>query len=356
MSDELKPLTMLSRGGPARGQPPGDDINHIFVLNAVDRVGRVLFEDWADSDARRQQVWSRLREDLRSGVLRAATHTSTGMFLPVQEERWFGEPDEVNRRFRTGKMSTFGLGNAEWWFVERAGFDAMMFRLASSNRRSNEFAFEMDEWRWRLYDACIWVATEGQDTTTREIDVGILEEHGARQLFARLDRLGSAGPKLTGLSFGDTRIPVPYTIWERAHTGWLGHSTGHRVDFVPDGEAENQVRADLTLNRHTTPMYRDIRIERDALFDLFPQTQAQPTVATGKRNGGPISKEERRAEADCAAWLVANYMSRPNVAPIAKAALRALAFKQKPWGELLRGDRALIGHGKPQRANTLIGE
>lgn len=345
MTDELKPLeTLKGRGAGARPDPPpGDDVDHVFIRNAVAIVGKALFgEEWLGTQPLLGETTDRVREALRTGELRAATHSKTfSSFFDVDPNRWFGDAEEIRKRFATGKMGMLESTSfsPDWWFVTRKSLDKYLFRLSRPPTTSTTFAFDMSERRWRLFDACIWVATDGNPTTTAAIADGNLDEVGARVLFDKLDELGMRGPKVTGLSITDNRSPLGTSYWERAHTGWLGHAAGHRIDFYFSDETPDQVAADLTPNRHINPMYRDLRIDRDAFLALYP-AKPSATPATVKGKGGPRTPEELKAEKDCADWLVTNYMSVPELKPIAKATLRELAFVQPGWGPALRGKNA----------------
>lgn len=287
---EIKPLTTLSGrgiGASSLGREPNDDLEHVFARNAVPMIGEALYaEEWTNTDDQSEAVMERMRASLRAGELRAAVFKTS--FWPVKPERWFGDDADIRRRFSSWKMTPYAesFSSPEWWFIERESLKHFIFRHGAPPQTSSPFAFDMDDWRWRLYDACIWIATGGHNTTTGEIARDDLADAGARILFKKLDQLGMEGPAVTGRTTGEHRIAVPHSYWERAHTGWLGFGAGHRIDFYESSDDPGQVTADLTPHKSALPkpMFMDLRIERDALLNLFPK---KPKAGNKRKSDDP---------------------------------------------------------------------
>jgi hypothetical protein len=346
----IEPLKTVGSSYIPERQPP-DDLGHVFLGNAVEQLGTQMFgAAWTAGakDERWRSVVGVLVRAFRSGEATACVKSVVGGFIGVAPAKW--HTDSAERIFRKLKAPTFGpldSGSAAGWlFVERHSLDTLAFSLRKTSPEmtvSAPFVYDMSARRWRLFDAAIWVATAGAETTTAAIAAGNLDDVGCRELFTALAEAGYAGPEVTGLGLGEIRIPVMHSLWERAHTGWL-KANGHRVRFYPDPEVDGEVGADLTMKNGTQPMWTDIRIDRDGLLSLF-QRQAiashDPVQPRPAKKGGRRTTEEKEAVDQCALWIVQTYMSQsPNKPTIGQSAMMTLARSQPVWGQNLNSEGA----------------
>jgi hypothetical protein len=268
-------------------KPPADTADQVGFGNAIDEIGRAMFgSGWREGKTGQQQeqVIAKVASGLQAGEL-VATYLFGSAFSAISPDKWAQSEREWIRRAR---IRPYGGPSEAWLFVTRKSL-ASFKRANWPPKSSRPFLYSMSDRRWRLFDAVIWVATGGAETTTAAIAEGDLDEKGARILFDRLDQLGAFhGPVVTGLLPRIMQRTPVHLSWERAHTGWLGNN-GHRVMFYegPEGHTE----ADIIPFGQTEPSYVDVRIDREDLLQLFPAS-SQAAAAT-RSAGGPRPKEAR---------------------------------------------------------------
>lgn len=272
MTDESRPIAPLSyvkgrNSVPIKPPaPPADDEKRVLLGNAIKRLGEAIGDVTRAGEA--------IATGLRQGRISAWAWTEL-TFLSLRDEFWVASPDELARRLATSRAKWFSLSE-NWIFVDKAAIDSLVRRLSKSGSPA-AFIFERNNSRWSLYDACVWVATSGLDTTNDRIAAEDLEEVGAVRLFERL----AEQPIIGGIyvfgrlpSFGGRHQVLPGD-WDTAHTGWA--SEGIEVMFreamenKPGQPPRSYIAADIYQHRLGGPSLTDLWISRDDLYALFPE-------------------------------------------------------------------------------------
>ncbi|MEX0953613.1 MAG: hypothetical protein WDZ83_00195 [Rhizobiaceae bacterium] len=161
--------------------------------------------------------------------------------------------------------------------------------------------FPADDRRWSLFEACLWVGCEGQETLTDDIDAEGLDEQGAITLFEQL-ALGTLAA--TGIGPEKLRERIPAEYWELATVDLDGE--GHYVSFVDD--AGEGLWGTLKPFGEAEPRWDRILIEQAALKRIFPFSRGKPL--------------------DCRKWLENTMRDSPQERPKSKAKLRMEAIKR----------------------------
>ncbi len=248
-------------------------------------------ERWAASHRRWAEVQAVFEWPLRRGEIETRTRgADKSYFLKADEGSW--NIDSFAGRFTDLRMNPRApndhhSGDRGWIFFDRLSFDAFLRRVAAERKPppaiSSPFAFNRVADSFSLFDAAIWAATSGEDTTTGDIAEKGLDEAGARLLFPLLARRGA--PILTGLNDRNLRVPVDPAYWEMAHTGWRGEH-GHRVLFLEPDPNDSDCDNELIPYRSTVPKWRAIRIDSAELFALVPDPNAAPATKLGAKPYG----------------------------------------------------------------------
>jgi hypothetical protein len=127
--------------------------------------------------------------------------------------------------------------------------------------------FDLNAPTWTLYEAAIWVGSEGRRFSSRKIADENLEESGAVTLFGKL----FSDPRLvaTGLGPKRTREGIPGEYWELATIDPNLYGQRHYVSFI-DEMLEHDNGGQMTPFSEDKPRWHGIRLQRDALFEVFP--------------------------------------------------------------------------------------
>jgi hypothetical protein len=317
MTEELKPLTTLSGRNisPSKPKaPPADDHERELLLNAVARLKSAAGEDGKVTEA--------ICGALRRGRLQSWVWNGS-MFFSLPVDFWTANRDDLNKRLGSG-VARWASIEDQWIFVGRPGVDALQFSL--SKQRSAPFVFEMTRARWPLYEACIWAATDGRDTTTGAIAEGRLEEFGAVKLFAELGQQNQfdGGAIVYGTTPRlHTRSSVSPGDWDSAHTGW--REQGNEVQFRAaydrtPGAERDYVCADLHKSHRSEPYLTDLWMNRDDVLRLFPAKAREPKSSRGpKRYDDTALHEQMKALIDDAVTNGSNLSVSKAADIIAKA-------------------------------------
>ena len=244
----------------------------------------------AESHARWQAVLTAMDWPLRRKELDTyARKAKSTYFAKADPKAW--SIDDMEQRFRTLRLNA-GAPNDDysadrgWIFFGRDSFEAFMRRLQGvpAPTTSTPYQFDRQAEHFSLYDAVLWAATGGADTTTGEIDEQCLDEVGAGILFPLLAKEGA--PLVSGLDHDMLRENIPRTYWETASVG--EHSSGHMVTFF-ERKAVG-IQAELTPYRHTKPKWTALQIKTGDLLALCPsqafETSAAAEQQTEKRSRG----------------------------------------------------------------------
>jgi hypothetical protein len=224
----------------------------------------------AESHARWQAVieamdWPLRRQEMDTYARKA----KSTYFAKADPKAW--SIDDIEQRFRTLRMNA-GAPNDDysndrgWIFFGRESFDSFIRRLRGVPKpmASQPHTFDRDAEHFSLYDAVLWTATGGADTTTGDIYEQDLVEAGAQVLFPLLSH--NSAPDVTGYNDSRLREAVPHEYWELAQV-WEA-TDGHQVVFYDSGKG---VVADLIPYRHTKPKWTSLRLASADLFALIPK-------------------------------------------------------------------------------------
>lgn len=334
----IEPLKTVGGNYHIPERRPPDDGGYLFADTAVDLVGRAKFHDeWAGREKTPSQ-WAEvvdwLAHKAREGVL--AAFVQFAGYSRIRAEDW----TQIDARvaFRQGKVWRYG--KSSWLFFSAASVSALVRRLDNPPRTSAPFNYDMGATRWSLFDAAVWAATGGKETTTAAIAEGDLEVVGCKLIFERLASLDSFGaPQITGLTPAlELRQPILPFYLERSHTGWLGAGTGHLVRFYEAADPANpegsgRVVADFTPKGHLDPTLFELSMLRDDVLALFPRREE----GAAKPSGGPRSRQMLTAEEQAAALFFSIMDASPKERTHTKAELGQLA--RKTWPDI--SDKAL---------------
>jgi hypothetical protein len=300
----------------------------IISYNKGDTVPDLTEQEWAAEDEARaskraaslasHERWRSVVETMDWPLRRQDIDTYTRgknstHFSQVDDKSW--SIDDMEGRFLTLRMNPRAANDTSstergWIYFGRESFEAFLRRMQGipQPKISAPYIFERDADHFSLYDAILWTATGGEDTTTGEIAEQDLDEAGAQMLFPLLCR--DSAPQVTGLDVNKLREHIPREYWELMHIENFGtDQKGHTISF----SGGLPVVANLTPYRHTKPKWTDLRIASRDLFALIPK----PKKTTAK-NLVPEQRAFRN-------WFHAKVEASPQVRTLTYAA------DIKPW-------------------------
>lgn len=263
---------------------------YVSLGEAIEELGSRMFSaDWVPGQTGelRQRAIDRADTALRNGEIFGGYRILTSAVSEMRPSAWAASNSDWYQLERFKPYD--GLSVEGQLFIRKRSLESFLFMKYPQPQTSQEFIFQYEDRRWRLFDALVWVATSGKPTTTAEIADGDLAELGARALFKVMDDIPPLAPKpdVTGLL---PRLLQRITIhpnWELLHTGWSGREDeGGKITFRPT--KEGVIKADLFENGRGEPSYLDVCIDRDGLFAMFsnnasaavPNTNAAQPVPT----------------------------------------------------------------------------
>lgn len=263
----------------------------ILSYNQGDPIPELTEDEWAQADAERtakrdsnaasHDRWTAVVEKMdwplrRQDIDTYARRKDSTWFAEAEDKSW--SIDDMEGRFLSLKLNPRAPADNHsadrgWIFFGRASFEAFMRRLQGlpPPKVSRPHVFNRTAEFYSLFDAVIWTATGGMDTTTGDIADNDLIEAGAEVLFPLLGS-GSAA-LVTGFIADGVREAIPAAYWELARANPpLGEASGvHTVYFWDEGQG---IEAEFTPLRQTKPKWTRLRIARSDLEKLMPKPKA----------------------------------------------------------------------------------
>jgi hypothetical protein len=148
--------------------------------------------------------------------------------------------------------------------------------------------FDLGAPAWTLHEAAIWVGSEGRRFGSQKIADEDLESTGAIVLFEGL--FGDSRLAATGIGPKLTREVIPAEFWELATIDPALASQRHYVSFI-DELLEHDNGGQMTPFGEHKPRWHGIRLQRDALFEVFPDFAPTPQ---SKPEAGPVKSSVQR--------------------------------------------------------------
>ena len=266
-SPPLKPLTTLSGRSYTGLSTPKDDADNLTFQSAMRRIQVCMLGAESLSqpltEEQRDELYGRTLSELGSGRLGATVRrlSSDKSGASIEPSVWTAIPQGQFRKMTIdGRLPQKGYGQL---YFSRRSVAAFETRI----RNAAPYHFEYDRPRWRLFDACIWVATGGQQTSREQVADEDLWDQGAAKLFEALALQPSDGSGLcvSGISQSSgRRLELMPGEWDLAHTGW--RELGNLVLFAQSNDPirGSYITADFTPLRLPDPTYIELEIERVA--------------------------------------------------------------------------------------------
>lgn len=214
----------------------------------------------------------------------------------------------------------------EWPYLELEADDKLMDRLVFSNgqhaqaydkvtvRRSDVMSlwgghpeppdpplmgYLAGQSVWTFLEAATWVGCKGKELPSKQVADEDLEQRGAYALFKAL--FPERGLVATGINKKRLREAIPAEYWEMATTNPEMARERHYLSFI-----DHVLRGhggQLTPVGEDSPRWFGIRLDRDSMFEVFPEFVPKDMPATLPTAGikrTPI-RTPQRLEATCEA-------------------------------------------------------
>jgi hypothetical protein len=151
-------------------------------------------------------------------------------------------------------------------------------RPATRNDRpqvGSELHFDLAEPIWTLWEAAIWIGSQGLQLASQAVADGNLDDAGTERLFPLL-----SNGKIVATGFNRQRIRevIPAVYWELATVNPELFRERHFVSFIDD--VLEEFGGQLTPFGEDAPRWFGIRIKRDDLFAAFPALAPLPRPIT----------------------------------------------------------------------------